>query len=204
MPDTLQAQAQEDRIDHVPDMRVTASITLPACDAEPEVAPVDDLRGRGNPHEFGGVLILQSDPAVRYMVAQELDASGRIKIGDAATCTMDAYPELSIPCRVIEITPIAREPQFRSLRRNFRVMIELGENYPDRMRPGMSVKVEVEAFRLPDSLLAPRGALNLEVEPPVAFLRGGGDREVRLGACNALECIVEDGLSEDDRLRYAP
>jgi multidrug resistance efflux pump len=129
---------------------------------------------------------------------------GRIKIGDAATCTMDAYPELSIPCRVIEITPIAREPQFRSLRRNFRVMIELGENYPDRMRPGMSVKVEVEAFRLPDTLLAPRGALDLEIDPPVAFLRGGGDREVRIGACNALECIVEDGLSEGDRLRHGP
>jgi multidrug resistance efflux pump len=127
---------------------------------------------------------------------------GRIKVGDSATCVMDAYAELPIGCRVVEITPIAREPQFRSLRRSFRVMIDLDETQPDRMRPGMSVKIEVDAFRLPEALLAPRGSLNLETEPPVAFLRGGGDREVRVGACNALECIVEDGLSEGDRLRY--
>jgi hypothetical protein len=66
----------------------------------------------------------------------------------------------------------------------------------------MSLKVEVDAFRLPDVLLAPRGGLSLETEPAVAFLRGGDNREVEIGACNALECIVESGLSEGDRLRY--
>jgi HlyD family secretion protein len=127
---------------------------------------------------------------------------GRIKVGDPARCVMDAYPELSIPCRVASITPIAQEPERRSLRRSFRVLVELDRTYPDRMRPGMSIKVEVEAFRLPDTLLAPRGGLRLDEEPPVALLHGGAEREVRIGACNALECVVENGLTEGDRLRY--
>ena len=127
---------------------------------------------------------------------------GRIKVGDRASCVMDAYPEFPIGCRVTGITPIAQEPERRSLRRSFRVRVELDETYPDRMRPGMSLKVEVEAFRLPDVILAPRGGLGLDSEPAVAFLRGGDDREVEIGACNALECIVEGGLSEGDGLRY--
>jgi len=64
----------------------------------------------------------------------------------------------------------------------------------------MSVKVEVETSSLPDALLAPRGGLDLSAEPPVAHLAGGGEREVRIGSCNALECVVEDGLVEGDRL----
>jgi multidrug resistance efflux pump len=127
---------------------------------------------------------------------------GRIKVGDSASCVMDAYPELPIDCRVTGITPIAQEPERRSLRRSFRVRVELDETHADRMRPGMSVKVEVEAFRIPDVLLAPRGGLDLDSEPAVAFLRGGDDREVAIGACNERECIVEDGLSEGDGLRY--
>jgi hypothetical protein len=64
----------------------------------------------------------------------------------------------------------------------------------------MSVKVEVLASSLADALLAPRGGLDLGVEPPIAHLAGGGRREVRVGPCNALECVVEDGLAEGDRL----
>ena len=90
----------------------------------------------------------------------------------------------------------------RSLRRSFRVIVDLDKTYSERMRPGMSVKVEVEAFRLPETLLAPRGGLDLEAEPPIALLQGGDNREVRIGPCNALDCVVEDGLSDGERLRY--
>jgi multidrug resistance efflux pump len=126
---------------------------------------------------------------------------GRIHVGDPATCTLDAYPVRPIACRVVEITPIAQEPERRSLRRSFRVRVELDRTDPDRMRPGMSLKVEVEPFRLADVLLAPRGGLDLEAEPPVAYLANGREREVTIGACSALECIVEEGLAEGDRLR---
>jgi multidrug efflux pump subunit AcrA (membrane-fusion protein) len=125
---------------------------------------------------------------------------GRVKIGDHAECTMDAYPELPLKCEIVSMTPIAQEAGRRSLRRVFRVVVELERTDPERMRPGMSVRVDVEAFRVPEALLAPRGGLDLEAEPQVAFLRGGGRAEVTIGACNALDCVVHDGLSEGDRL----
>jgi len=125
---------------------------------------------------------------------------GRIEIGDRATCTMDAHPELPIPCEIVDFTPIAQEGDRQSVRRSFRVSVALERTETALMRPGMSVKVEVETSSLPDALLAPRGGLDLSAEPPVAHLAGGGEREVRIGSCNALECVVEDGLVEGDRL----
>jgi HlyD family secretion protein len=128
---------------------------------------------------------------------------GRVKIGDRAECTMDAYPELPLNCEIVSMTPIAQEAGRRSLRRAFRVVVDLERTDPERMRPGMSVRVDVEAFHVPQVLLAPRGGLDLETEPQVAFLRGGGRAEVTIGACNAMDCVVHDGLSEGDRLMPA-
>ncbi len=126
---------------------------------------------------------------------------GRIAAGMSATCTVDAWPDLAFPCRVKEITPIAQEVSRRSQRRAFRAVASLDRSDPERMRPGMSVKVEVEIRKIDDALLAPRAALDLESSPPRALLWGGGEADVRLGPCGALECVVEEGLEAGARLR---
>lgn len=126
---------------------------------------------------------------------------GKIRVGNAGQCRLDAYLDRPVPCEVVEITPIAQEAGVRSLRRAFRVRVSLESTDPERMRPGMSVQVALEVLRMPDALLAARGALNLTAEPPVALLAGGGTRDVQVGPCNALECVVEDGLAEGDVLR---
>jgi multidrug efflux pump subunit AcrA (membrane-fusion protein) len=126
---------------------------------------------------------------------------GRIRVGHRAVCTMDAYPDLEFPGEVTEIAPVAQEASPRSMRRFFRVVVPLERTDPDRMRPGMSVKVEVEAARVPDALLAPREGLDLAAAPPRARLARGGEVDVELGPCNALECVVENGLTEGQLLR---
>ena len=126
---------------------------------------------------------------------------GRIHVGNSAECTVDTYPELRFTGTVRQIASIAQETGWRSLRRSFRVVVDLDETDAERMRPGMSVKVVVEAVRLPEVLLAPRGGLDLTTEPPLAFLRKGGEVDVRIGPCNALDCVVEEGLSEGEHLR---
>jgi hypothetical protein len=65
----------------------------------------------------------------------------------------------------------------------------------------MSAKVEVEVLRRAGVLLAPRAALDRGASPARALLEGGGEAEVRLGPCNAQECVVEGGLAEGTRLR---
>ena len=60
------------------------------------------------------------------------------------TCTLDAYPAEPIACTVKDLTPVARIEGEKSLRRAFAVTLTLAST-KDKMRPGMSVKVELRA-----------------------------------------------------------
>lgn len=126
---------------------------------------------------------------------------GRVEAGMAVAATLDTYPERVFRGKVGDITPVARETDPQSLRRAFFVTIPLEEADPERMRPGMSVKVEVERTLLEGVRLAPRASLDLSGREPQARLEDGSAKTVRVGACNALDCIIEDGLSPGTRLK---
>jgi hypothetical protein len=119
---------------------------------------------------------------------------GKVAVGMGTMCTLDTYPDLSFEGTITAITPVAREPHYRSRRTFFEVDVAIEPPDTERMRPGMSVKVEVPLPELDDVLLVPRAALDLGAEPPRVRLRDGGWRELRLGACSALYCAVEDGI----------
>jgi multidrug efflux pump subunit AcrA (membrane-fusion protein) len=89
----------------------------------------------------------------------------------------------------------------RSLRRAYEVKVELDGADAERMRPGMSVKVEVLPPPRENVLLAPRAGLDWSQGAPRALLAAGGEAEVKLGPCNAEVCVVESGVQEGDRLR---
>lgn len=125
---------------------------------------------------------------------------GRIEPGMRARASPDAFPELHLEGEVLEVSPVAREVAHSSLRRYFLVRVRLDGADPRRLRPGMSVKVEVFDHPRNGILLAPRRALELGIAPPRAHLAGGGIREIRLGPCNPTHCVVEEGLAEGDRL----
>jgi hypothetical protein len=139
--------------------------------------------------------------AMRVVASLSDVDDGKIAAGMPAKCTLDAYPGETFNGVVRELTPIAQEPMRESLRRAFRVIVELTRTDAEKMRPGMSVKVEVETARQSGALLAPRAALDMSADRPRAALAKGGDAEVRLGPCNASECVVESGLEEGTRLR---
>lgn len=126
---------------------------------------------------------------------------GRIKPGMEAVCTLDAYPSVSFRGRVMDISAVAQEAPRQPLLRSFPVKIRLDRLDPQKMRPGMSVRVEVLGPEVRGGLLAPRAALDFSAERPRALLADGGRREVRLGPCDASFCVVEQGLDEGTRLR---
>jgi multidrug resistance efflux pump len=126
---------------------------------------------------------------------------GRIAPGMEVICTLDAYPELSYHGRVTEISPVARESKRSPLLRYFPVRIALDKSDPKRMRPGMSVRVEVLGPEKKNALLVPRMALDFSGGKTRALLASGGVADVRLGPCGAEECVVESGLQEGTRLR---
>ncbi len=126
---------------------------------------------------------------------------GRIGPGLPVRCILDAYPEQAFSGRIAEITPVAQEAAGRSLRRAYTVRIELDGSDPDRMRPGMSVKVEVGMAAQEGVLLAPRAGLDLAGPHPRARLARGGEVDVVLGPCNRDRCVVTSGVEEGARLR---
>jgi len=126
---------------------------------------------------------------------------GRIKPGLLVRVTLDAFPEKVFTGKVESVAAVAQETSFRSMRRAFTVRVALERSDPERMRPGMSAKVEVLGGTRPAALLAPRAALDLSVNPPVALLADGGTAKVGLGACTNLACEVTSGLREGQALR---
>lgn len=127
---------------------------------------------------------------------------GRIAAGAHATCTLDAHPDLPFTGTVREVAPVAQEIGQQSLRRGFKVVIALDRTDAERMRPGMSVKVEVRGAPIKGALTAPRAAL--DIAAPAAFLASGERVPVELGACDAHRCVVTKGLSEGQSLARRP
>ena len=127
---------------------------------------------------------------------------GRIAAGARATCTLDAWPDLPLSGTVREVAPVAQEVGRESLRRAFKVVIDLDRTDPERMRPGMSVKVEVRGAPVAGALTAPRAALDMS--GPAAFLAGGERTRVELGVCDAQRCQVIRGLAEGQALGRRP
>jgi multidrug efflux pump subunit AcrA (membrane-fusion protein) len=123
---------------------------------------------------------------------------GRVAIGMAGTCTLDAYPDKPLHCSVKDLTPVARPKGRKSLRRTFAITLSLADPDQARMRPGMSVKIELKHLPLKDTLVVPRGAVMFDDKVTRVRLAAGELREVTLGPCDAQACAIERGLSDGE------
>ena len=165
----------------------------------------------GRPFKIGDTvqpgmrLISMPDVSEPMRVRAELSDvdDGRLAVGAMATCTLDAYPKEPIACKVVDLAPVAGNRNRESLRRAFAVVLSLATTANDRMRPGMSVRVEVAPPGPPGLLLAPRGAV-VFAEPPKLRAAGGELRAIKLGPCDAQRCVIDDGATEGDTVELGP
>ncbi|HUR82194.1 MAG TPA: efflux RND transporter periplasmic adaptor subunit [Thermoanaerobaculia bacterium] len=124
---------------------------------------------------------------------------GRIAIGMPVQVTLDGYPDTHFSGRVQAISAVAQESRRQSLRRHFEVLIALDRLDPARMRPGLSARVVVRREALQSALLAPRAAIDFSGPSPRAKV-GDELKDIKLGPCNAQDCVVVSGLEEGARL----
>jgi multidrug resistance efflux pump len=150
----------------------------------------------GDTVQAGMTIMSIPDPGQPMEVHAELSDvdDGRIALGMAGTCTLDSYPAAPIACTVSELSPVARTKGAGSLRRAFAATLTLGKT-DQTMRPGMSVKVELQRPGIERALVVPRGAI---VDGKHARLPKGELRDVTLGACDAQGCAVQSGLVEGE------
>ena len=125
---------------------------------------------------------------------------GRVLTGMPVTITLDAYPNLNFTGKVTTISAVAQESARQSLRRAFKVVVALDKVDYQRMRPGLSARVVIRGESSPGRLIASRAALDLSGKEPKARLGTGKIVPVKLGPCNAQDCVVMSGLEEGQRL----
>ena len=129
---------------------------------------------------------------------------GRIAAGMKARCVLDTYPDRIFEGRVEEVGAVAAEPR-RTFgpgggRTGFSVRVSLARTDP-LMRPGLSVRVEVVRAAWPQAVAVPRKAVRFDKGQAVVMRKGlAGTSAVRVAACTAVECVVESGLAEGDRV----
>jgi multidrug efflux pump subunit AcrA (membrane-fusion protein) len=128
---------------------------------------------------------------------------GRIRIGQEAVATMDAWPDEQFKARIAGVSGVAKERGQQSLRRAFEVTAALDRIDTERMRPGYSVRLDVTTERIPSAILVPREALRLDGTSASAMLADGTERAIVLGACNAQECIAKSGIEAGVKLGRA-
>ena len=155
----------------------------------------------GDPVFVGFPIALMPDlTSIRVSAALADVDDGRIATGMPATITLDGYPGLQFRGRVTSISAVAQESRRQSLRRQFEVLIALDRLDLDRMRPGLSARVVVHREAMRTALLAPRSAIDVSAGKPRVRLASGKSVDVKLGSCNAQECVVLDGLEEGQTL----
>ncbi|MFQ5742285.1 MAG: HlyD family secretion protein [Acidobacteriota bacterium] len=172
------------------------------------IVVVGENRREGRKFQVGdnvwiGLEVMEIPDLSSMMVEARLSDvdDGRVTRAMTAVCTLDAYPDRPVRGIIRSISAVAHEAIFRSMQRNFQVIVDLERSDPEIMRPGMSVKLEVETIKLEDVTLVPRAALAFEEHEVLALLPDGGAQTVELGPCSALECVLEKGLAEGTALR---
>ncbi|HEU4886759.1 MAG TPA: HlyD family efflux transporter periplasmic adaptor subunit [Thermoanaerobaculia bacterium] len=125
---------------------------------------------------------------------------GKIAAGMPVTVTLDAFPQVQYTGKIAAISAVAQESRRQSLRRQFEVLIALDKLDAQRMRPGLSARVVVRRADTAQMVLAPRAAIDFSGGNPRARLAGGEAKEVKLGPCNAQDCVIVDGLEVGQKL----
>lgn len=158
----------------------------------------------GDTVQPGFTIVTMPDLGQPLKVAAELSDvdDGKLAVGARGTCTLDAYPRDPVPCTVEHVAPVAQAPSRESLRRAFAVELGLARSDAERMRPGMSVEVELVRPPVDAALVVPRAALVLPeqgVDDHARVVLAGGDaRDVTITACDAQACAIAGGLAEGD------
>jgi HlyD family secretion protein len=139
------------------------------------------------------------NPAVMRVRARvnQADMNG-LRPGQAVQVGLDAYPDLTFPGTVDQISPIGQQSQLSPKVRTFIVLVLVKGAHPNLM-PDLTASLDVELERIPGALVVPRDAVVLEGEHAYVRVQRGGrfDRQdVTLGAMNTHEVVITAGLQE--------
>ena len=127
----------------------------------------------------------------------------RVHAGQSARVTPLAYPDLQLAATVESIGLMAQaQPGYPAWQKYFRVVIRI-DQVEGRLRPGMSLHVEVCSYTRPDAILIPRTAVQWDQGKAfcqVRTVKGNERRNLKIGWSDARHHEVMEGVTPGDRL----
>jgi multidrug efflux pump subunit AcrA (membrane-fusion protein) len=165
------------------------------------------MKNGGNMVEFmegdevrpGQPVIEVVNPAVMRVRARVNQADmNDLRVGQDVRVGLDAYPDLTFPGKVDQISPIGQQSSLSPKVRNFIVLILVNGAHPNLM-PDLTASLDVQLERIPNALVVPRDAVVAEGEHAYVRVQRGGRferQDVTVGATNTHEAVVTGGLQE--------
>ena len=126
---------------------------------------------------------------------------GPVAEGQPVTVRLEARSDFDLKGRVARIARTVRKRSWRTPVKGYRVELALEKTDPTFMRPAMRFRGEIETGRVRGLLLAPREAVFLRDQGPVAWRKtalGWRETPLRLGRSNRTQVEVVSGLREGD------
>jgi HlyD family secretion protein len=125
-----------------------------------------------------------------------------VAAGHTGVARFDAYPGLEIPARVLGLSVLAERSSSESGEKVFGVTIDL-EGADPRLRPGMTVRVEIDAGNAEGALVIPVHALFEDRTATWCWVSGPDGlqrRDVRIGLRDHHMVELLEGLALGDRV----
>jgi HlyD family secretion protein len=134
--------------------------------------------------------------------APEVDI-GKIKTGQRAEITIDAFPGKSYTGKVQSIGTLVRPKSWDILNKILEVRLTLDQLDTSIIRPAMSIKARIETAAIENCLAVPLKAVRTTTQGAMVKVKteaGWREPQVKLGESNGTDVIITEGLSAGDRV----
>lgn len=128
---------------------------------------------------------------------------GKIKIGQRAEMTIDAFPGRAFSGTVQSIGRLVRSKSWDIPNKILETQIKLDNLDTSIMRPNMSVRVKIEINSIDNCIAVPLRAVRITAEGAKVRVRtenGWREQMVKLGDSNGTDVVVTEGLAVGDHV----
>jgi len=128
---------------------------------------------------------------------------GSVKVGQTATVRFDAYPGMTLPATLTEVSPLGEQGKFSEKVRTFAALFTIQGSDP-RLLPDLSAALDIVMASNPQVLVVPRAAIASGTDGDFVWVKsvGGYDkRTVKLGQTSDTEAVILSGVAQGEVLR---
>jgi multidrug efflux pump subunit AcrA (membrane-fusion protein) len=152
-----------------------------------------------------GVPFLQVVDPSQMEVRVQLNQVDLLKVhpGQPAQMHLDAYPGMTLPAVLEDLSPLGHTGQFTESVRSFTARFSV-QGTDARLLPDLSAALDLDLGSQKNVLVVPWQSIGLEGDHSFVWLETRGSfekRTVQTGPRNDLEVVVKSGLSEGDIIR---